>query len=409
MASDEILIIDRSNFVKDFLKEKFLQSGFDVLTSNDCFDGLIKMKNHFPDVVILDYVTLKYADINFLKEKQDYKAIRDIPIILLANKINTNTVYQLAKYNITKIFSKPIKFGDIMRSISELLNKTVIIDETPCQLDVTINYDTLFIDIARGLNGDRIDSLKYKIRELMNIHRIDQLKTLLIMVDMNLSYNNDYRKFHNLIHIILDTAKTEPKFLKILTKSKEVKDFLKLNSAFKDIEVTDNIESTLEKLNINNINDYIVPASKTGKEDVFLWTNEISEKGAYGIDEIEKIVKIAVVDDDEYILDFIKEVLALTGYKIYTYSKAGDFLENVKKEKFDLIFLDLMMPKISGFDALQTLNKSGNKIPVIIFSALSQRETVQRALSLGVKSYLVKPVDSSVILKKVAEVLNANI
>ncbi|HQB61873.1 MAG TPA: hypothetical protein PK899_09480, partial [Spirochaetota bacterium] len=66
MASDEILIIDRSNFVKDFLKEKFLQSGFDVLTSNDCFDGLIKMKNHFPDVVILDYVTLKYADINFL-------------------------------------------------------------------------------------------------------------------------------------------------------------------------------------------------------------------------------------------------------------------------------------------------------------------------------------------------------
>lgn len=409
MATDKILIIDKSNFLKDFLKEKFLQSGFEVLMSNECFEGLIKMKNHFPDVVILDYVTLKYSDVNFLKEKQNYKAIKDIPIILLTNKIDTDTVYQLAKYNITKIFSKPIKFNDIIRSISELLNKSIIIDETPCQLDVTINYNTLFIDIARGLNGDRIDSLKYKIKELMNIHQVEQLKTLLIMVDMNLDYNNDYKKFHNLIHIIQDTAKTEPKFLKILTKSQEVKDFLKLNSAFKDIEVTEDIESTLEKLNINNINDYIVSTPKGNKDDMFLWTNEVSEKGAYGIDEIEKIIKIAVVDDDEYILDFIKEVLALTGYKIYTYSKADDFLKNVKTEKFDLIFLDLMMPKVSGFDALLMLSKSGNKVPIIIFSALSQRETVQRALSLGVKSYLVKPVDSSVILKKVAEVLNTNI
>ena len=73
--------------------------------------------------------------------------------------------------------------------------------------------------------------------------------------------------------------------------------------------------------------------------------------------------------------------------------------------KPDLLFLDLMMPNMNGFEVLDYLKKNNKTIPIIIFSSLSQRETVKKALYYGVKSYIVKPVTMDVILKKVNEIL----
>jgi len=64
------------------------------------------------------------------------------------------------------------------------------------------------------------------------------------------------------------------------------------------------------------------------------------------------------------------------------------------------------MPVMSGFDLLEYIKRKNYTFPVIILSALSQKETVKKALSYNIKSYIIKPVEPDFILKKAYEALN---
>lgn len=77
-----------------------------------------------------------------------------------------------------------------------------------------------------------------------------------------------------------------------------------------------------------------------------------------------------------------------------------------KAAKYDLILLDMIMPKMDGFTVLQKLKENGNKIPVIVTSNLGQDEDVKRAKDLGARDYLVK---SDTPLVKIVEYIQANI
>jgi len=66
------------------------------------------------------------------------------------------------------------------------------------------------------------------------------------------------------------------------------------------------------------------------------------------------------------------------------------------------------MPRVDGFGVLRELNFSKIKTPVIVSSSVNQREIVIKAFSLGVKSYLVKPINKAGVFKKTLEILRAN-
>jgi DNA-binding response OmpR family regulator len=80
----------------------------------------------------------------------------------------------------------------------------------------------------------------------------------------------------------------------------------------------------------------------------------------------------------------------------------------LQKESFDLVFLDLIMPKTDGFEVLNALRSRGIVQPVIILSAVTQRDTVIRAFQMGIKSYMVKPLKPDDLLKKTMEILRVN-
>jgi CheY-like chemotaxis protein len=116
-------------------------------------------------------------------------------------------------------------------------------------------------------------------------------------------------------------------------------------------------------------------------------------------------LKIAVVDDDFIIQELIKKTFSKTGADLRTFSDGGEFLEGMEKENFDLVFLDLIMPKVDGFAVLNALRLKNTRPPVIILSSVTQRETVIQAFQMGVKSYLTKPLSMENIFKKAMEIL----
>ena len=107
---------------------------------------------------------------------------------------------------------------------------------------------------------------------------------------------------------------------------------------------------------------------------------------------MEATKKILLVEDDEALAGVYKSRLEIEGFETAWAPNGADALSEAVKFKPDLILLDAMMPKISGFDVLDILRNTPEtaNIHVIMLTALSQPKDKERAEALGVDDYLVK-------------------
>ncbi len=103
-----------------------------------------------------------------------------------------------------------------------------------------------------------------------------------------------------------------------------------------------------------------------------------------------------------------RRVVEAINAKVNTFSNGREFLTAVRSRVFDLVFLDLRMPEVDGFGVLAELRAQDLEMPIIVLSAVTQRESVVKAFQAGVKSYLVKPLKPEHILRKTLEILKAN-
>lgn len=112
--------------------------------------------------------------------------------------------------------------------------------------------------------------------------------------------------------------------------------------------------------------------------------------------------KILLVEDDEALANVYKSRLDIEGFETEWVGNGEDALASATRFKPDLVLLDAMMPKISGFDVLDILRNTPEtaNIHVIMLTALSQPKDKERAESLGVDDYLVK---SQVVIGDVIE------
>jgi CheY-like chemotaxis protein len=116
---------------------------------------------------------------------------------------------------------------------------------------------------------------------------------------------------------------------------------------------------------------------------------------------------ILVVDDSNTNIVLLEAILEEKGYIIHTAVSAREADDCIEKRVPDLILLDLLMPKVSGFDFLVKLRlaEKTQNIPVIVVSAVVDDESIQRILSLGAAGYIQKPVNIQQLLERVASAL----
>jgi len=102
--------------------------------------------------------------------------------------------------------------------------------------------------------------------------------------------------------------------------------------------------------------------------------------------------KIIIIEDEKILLDLLKDKLVKEGYEVIVALDGQMGLEKIKQEKPDLILLDMVMPKMDGFEVMRELNKDENlaKIPVIIISNSGQPVELEKAKKLGAKDWLIK-------------------
>jgi CheY-like chemotaxis protein len=121
--------------------------------------------------------------------------------------------------------------------------------------------------------------------------------------------------------------------------------------------------------------------------------------------------RILVAEDDRFLRRAAEMALKRQGYTVLTAADGEEALRTAQSELPDLILLDLIMPKLNGFDVLQALKKDAPTayIPVIILSNLGQDRDVQQAMDAGASAYLIKTdLSLQALVQRVEEALTAS-
>jgi DNA-binding response OmpR family regulator len=123
----------------------------------------------------------------------------------------------------------------------------------------------------------------------------------------------------------------------------------------------------------------------------------------------DKPVKVLIVDDDAFLSGIYATKLELDGFGVVTARDGEEGLKAAMKEKPDLILLDVLMPKLDGFEVLKRLkaDPETKPIPVIMLTNLGQKEDIEKGLQDGAVDYLIKahfvPAEA---VEKIKKVLN---
>lgn len=117
--------------------------------------------------------------------------------------------------------------------------------------------------------------------------------------------------------------------------------------------------------------------------------------------------KILIVEDEKPLSKVLSNKLIFAGFETRNAFDGREALGILEKEKFDLLILDIVMPKIDGYGVLSKLKIMKIKLPVIVISNLSQEEDIRRVKELGAADYIVKSdISLTEIVERVKKLFN---
>ena len=111
--------------------------------------------------------------------------------------------------------------------------------------------------------------------------------------------------------------------------------------------------------------------------------------------------RLFVVDDDDEIRELLEFALSHSGYSVDTACDGMDGLNKAVTNSYDLVLLDVMMPKMNGFDVCKNLRKAKPDIPVLLLTAKGTITDKTQGFDCGADDYLVKPFDIQEVLLRV--------
>lgn len=120
------------------------------------------------------------------------------------------------------------------------------------------------------------------------------------------------------------------------------------------------------------------------------------------------MAKIMICDDSRFQRKILQNMVSEIGHDTVLSNNGNELLEKLKNESVDLIFLDLLMPVLTGFDVLEQLQKDGSSIPIVVLSADIQESSQQKCKDLGAFAFLNKPPQKELIIEVLNSVLSNN-
>lgn len=406
----KILIIDESAAFRNLAQKLCTQNNLEPHIAINGLDGNSKMLSIVPDLIIIEKDLTRMDSLILLNKKKSNPNTTNIPVIFVSKDVPSKEfLMQTIPLGVKKFLKKPMGMEVLLKAISEVLNIDTDIDNSPCVLEVRLNENILFVEVAMGLNRNRLEVVKYRIAELIKLHKVKNPLVLVMLTDIPFELA-DRQKLTSLIQYCMEGANIDDMHIRVLTPSVEIKNYLNSHLELYDIFVGDQLDSVMHGF-VRKSKDDLLFSANTSHEDESININYRSEDQVI-VDVstensvVEEKYKIAVVDDDKVVHAIVKSVFKQCDWEMCYYQSGTEFLKEAHINEFDLIILDLLMPEVDGFDVLSKIDpKMYPKI--IVLTSSTQRNDVMKVLSFGVKNYSVKPINGESIKVKAFEILKS--
>jgi len=122
---------------------------------------------------------------------------------------------------------------------------------------------------------------------------------------------------------------------------------------------------------------------------------------------VRDVPLLAVVDDDADVRVALTRLVSSAGFAVETFASGAEFLRSIEHHEPDCVVLDLHMPDMSGFDVQVAVSSGHAAVPVIVITGHDTPESRARAIQLGAKVYLRKPVNDEALLDAIGTAIGA--
>ena len=120
------------------------------------------------------------------------------------------------------------------------------------------------------------------------------------------------------------------------------------------------------------------------------------------------MTKILIAEDDQDIRELVVLTLQFSGFDVVSVEDGSLAVEKAQSQSFDLILMDVRMPRMTGYEACRRLKEmdSTKNIPIIFLSAKGQEQEIQTGLNVGAVDYILKPFAPDTLVNTINKVLN---
>ncbi len=116
-------------------------------------------------------------------------------------------------------------------------------------------------------------------------------------------------------------------------------------------------------------------------------------------------MKILVIDDEPVVLNSCRKVLEEDGFDVYLVPSADEALKAMKKEVFDLLLVDVKMPKHDGIYLMQKVKEKWPDVPIIVMSGYPTPDTITDGTKMGADAFIAKPFTPDELLETIRQVI----
>ena len=373
---NRILVIEDDYANSKLLSNYLNKWGYEPVIVNSAKQALKEIDKEIFLAVLMDIILPDANGFELLKTIRAHKNAKNTPVIVCSVEAEQQKAFLMGA---VEYFVKPIKYNYLVEVLTSYKlkkdsNILIVDDDEP-----TLNLIIGAIEQA-GYNAIA-ESHSSKVMEM-----IENIDLDLAIIDLDMPEIDGFD--------LIKKIKTNPKFTKlpivIYTGKENYKDDLKkIEGMFADLleKASTNIEDLSETITAM-INSYDEPPPK---EEVIADTDSDT-------------TKILLVEDYKHSQIIVTRLLKKNGYEsIVVVENGAEAVEEVKKQKFDLILMDMQMPVMNGFEATQKIREMPDykDTPIVALTAFAMKGDREKCLDAGATDYIPKPIDSTEFIEKV--------
>ena len=371
---NRVLVVEDDYATSKLLSNYLNKWGYEPIIVNSAEQAMKAVDKEVFLAVLMDIVLPDSNGFELLKSIHEHQNAKNTPVVVCSVEAEQQKAFLMGA---VEYFVKPIKYKYLVEVLTSYRlkkdsNILIVDDDVP-----TLNLIKEAIEQA-GYNAIA-ESHSSKVNDMIENMNLD-----LAIIDLDMPEINGYD--------LIKQIKSKPAFthlpIIIYTGKENYKDDLKkIDGMFTDLleKSSSNIEDLSETIN-KMINLYDKPS--TPEE----------------VEQSEDAVKILLAEDYKHSQIIVTRLLKKNNYEsIVVVENGAEALEQVRRQKFDLILMDMQMPVMNGFEATERIRKlpEYKDTPIIALTAFAMKGDREKCIDAGATDYIPKPIDSHEFIEKV--------